>query len=116
MVDNVAERIAALGGTAEGTIDVVGQRTKLAAYPLNITSGRDHVQALSAALAAVGKVVRADIDRANELRDADTADLFTEVSRAIDKRLWFVEAQLQGDKVIGNDWDLTKTNRPNPRD
>ena len=85
-MDNVAERIAALGGTAEGTIDVVGQRTKLAAYPLNITSGRDHVQALSAALAAV------------------------------DKRLWFVEAQLQGDKVIGNDWDLTKTNRPNPRD
>lgn len=97
-MDNVAERIAALGGTAEGTIGVVGQRTKLAAYPLNITSGRDHVQALSAALAAVGKVVRADIDRANELRDADTADLFTEVSRAIDKRLWFVKPSFRAIK------------------
>ena len=30
--------------------------------------------------------------------DADTADVFTEVSREIDKLLWFVEAHLQGDR------------------
>ena len=95
-VDTVAERIVALGGTAEGTISAVGKRTKLAAYPVNITSGRDHVEALSTALAAVGKSVRAAIDRANEF--GDTADLFTEVSREIDKKLWFVEAHLQGEK------------------
>ena len=29
------------------------------------------------------------------LDDQDTADLFIEVSRAIDKHLWFVEAHLQ---------------------
>ncbi len=95
-VDNVAERIVMLGGTAEGTVGTVGQRTKLAAYPLGITSGRDHVDALSSALASTGKSVRAAIDRAAELGDADTADIFTEVSRGIDKKMWFVEAHLQG--------------------
>ena len=97
-VDTVAERIVALGGIAEGTVSAVGKRTKLPAYPVNITIGRDHVEALSTALAAVGKAVRAAIDRATELGDADTADLFTGVSRDIDKKLWFVEAHLQGEK------------------
>ena len=97
-VDDVAERVVALGGIAEGTIGIVGKRTKLAAYPPNITSGRDHVEALSTALATFGKAVRADIDRATELGDTDTADLFTGISRDIDKKLWFVEAHLQGDK------------------
>ncbi len=97
-VDTVAERLVALGGTAEGAIGVVAKRTKLEEYPANITSGRDHVEALSNAMAAVGKSVRAAIDRTNELGDADTADLFTEVSRAIDKKLWFVEAHLHGEK------------------
>lgn len=95
-VDTVAERLVALGGTAEGTIGVVAKRTKLETYPVNINSGRAHVEALSNAMAAVGKSVRAAIDQANELGDADTADLFTEVSRAIDKKLWFVEAHLHG--------------------
>jgi starvation-inducible DNA-binding protein len=40
--------------------------------------------------------VREGIDASTELGDMDTADLFTEVSRAIDKHLWFVEAHLQG--------------------
>lgn len=97
-VDTVAERIVALGGTAEGTLAAVTQRTKLAAYPLNITGGRDHVEALSSALAATGKSIRAAIDKSAELGDADTADLFTGISREIDKKLWFVEAHLQGDK------------------
>jgi len=96
-VDTVAERIVALGGIADGTIGGVSQRTKLAAYPSNITSGRDHVNALSTALATAGKAVRAAIDQATELGDADTADLFTGISRDIDKKLWFVEAHLQGD-------------------
>jgi len=94
-VDTVAERITALGGIAEGTVGVVAQRSKLPAYSLKITSGRDHVDALSTAIATVGKGIRAAIDRANELGDADTADLFTGISRDLDKKLWFVEAHLQ---------------------
>jgi hypothetical protein len=31
-------------------------------------------------------------DEATALNDADTADLFTEISRGVDKSLWMVEA------------------------
>lgn len=94
-VDDIAERITTLGGTALGTIRVAVQNSSLAEYPLEITDGAAHVDALSTALADFGKKVRADIDKTDELGDADTADLFTGISRAIDKQLWFVEAHLQ---------------------
>jgi starvation-inducible DNA-binding protein len=95
--DLMAERIAALGGIAEGTLPAVTPRTKLPVYPLTARDGRDHVEALSTSLAAFGKLVRAAIDEAANGGDADTADLFTEVSRETDKVLWFVEAHLHGE-------------------
>ena len=94
-VDDIAERITTLGGTALGTVRTAAQNSSLAEYPLEITDGAAHVDALSTALADFGKKVRADIDTTDELGDADTADLFTGISRAIDKQLWFVEAHLQ---------------------
>ena len=57
-----------------------------------------HVDALSTALASFGKTVRAAINQADEAGDADTADLFTQVSRIIDKQLWFVEAHNQAER------------------
>jgi len=59
---------------------------------------RSHVEALSSALATFGQSARKAIEDANELRDFDTADLFTEISRDIDKWLWFVEAHLQAER------------------
>lgn len=94
-IDDIAERITTLGGTAMGTIRVAAQNSSLSEYPLEITDGTAHVDALSTALADFGKQVRADIDRTDELGDADTADLFTGISRSIDKLLWFVEAHIQ---------------------
>ena len=94
-VDSLAERIVQLGGTAEGTVQATAARTSLAAYPLHIVSGTDHVEALSSALAAFGRKVRAAIDKTDKQGDKDTADLFTEISRDVDKYLWFVEAHNQ---------------------
>lgn len=94
-IDDIAERVTTLGGTALGTIRVTAGRSSLAEYPLEITDGSAHVDALSSALADFGKKVRADIDTADDMGDADTADLFTGISRAIDKQLWFVEAHQQ---------------------
>ncbi len=45
------------------------------------------------------KSCRAAIDHAEELKDKDTADVFTEISRGTDKWLWFVEAHLQEDEA-----------------
>ena len=97
-VDLIAERAVQLGGVADGTARGVAKRSSLPEYPVEDGDGRAHVEALAAILSAFGKVVRAEIDRSNELADADTADLFTEVSRGIDKWLWFVEAHLQAER------------------
>ena len=92
--DDIAERAVALGGTALGTARIAASASRLPEYPLHIYAGNDHVAALSAALARFGKTSRAAIDAAASLGDADTADLFTGVSRAVDKLLWKVEAHL----------------------
>ena len=97
-VDEIAERAVQLGGVAEGTARVVAKRSSLPEYPLNAVDGRSHVEALSTALAAFGKSARQAIDQANELHDLDTADILTDVSRGVDKWLWFVEAHLQADR------------------
>ena len=91
-VDDMAERIAALGGTARGTAAVAAARSTLPAYPLDIHAGDRHVEAVSVALAAFGKAVRRAIESAREIGDAGTEDLLIAVSRDIDKSLWLVEA------------------------
>ncbi|HEV2331486.1 MAG TPA: DNA starvation/stationary phase protection protein Dps [Verrucomicrobiae bacterium] len=93
--DMIAERIVQLGGIAEGTARVAASRTRLAEYPLQIADGKAHVEAVAHALSTFGQAARGTIQEANALNDADTADLFTEVSRGIDKWLWFVEAHSQ---------------------
>lgn len=97
-VDELAERITTLGGIAEGTIQAVAGRSKLDAYPLEIADGRAHLDALAAALARYARAVRKAIDETGKAGDADTSDLFTGISRAVDKSLWLVEAHLQADR------------------
>jgi starvation-inducible DNA-binding protein len=93
--DEIAERAVELGGVALGTIQVVAKQSRLDAYPLKIASGKQHVASLASALAKFGTSTRAAIDAASKTGDADTADLFTGISRGVDKLLWMVEAHLQ---------------------
>jgi starvation-inducible DNA-binding protein len=95
-VDMIAERVTALGGVALGTARIAASDSILSEYPLDIIDGLDHVIALAERFAAYGKLVRDGIGKTDELGDADTADLYTEVSRTVDMRLWFLEAHLQG--------------------
>ena len=97
-VDQIAERIVQLGGVAEGTLRMAAARTQLTEYSPEISEGMEHVEFVARALSTFGQQARATIDEANALDDADTADLFTEVSRGIDKWLWFVEAHSQAAK------------------
>jgi starvation-inducible DNA-binding protein len=94
-VDLIAERAVQLGGVAEGTARSVAKRSTLAEYPLKGGSGRQHVDALSSALAAFGKSARSAIEESDRVGDADTNDVFVEISRGVDKWLWMVEAHLQ---------------------
>jgi starvation-inducible DNA-binding protein len=94
--DLLAERVVQLGGIAEGTVGVVAERSSLVDYPLGLSSGTEHVAALSDALAAFGRTARVGIAEMSDLEDADSADILTEISRGVDKWLWFVEAHQQG--------------------
>lgn len=93
-VDDIAERAVALGGYANGAIQTVALETQLKAYPAGIVDEREHAAAVADRLAAFGKLARDAIDAADEAGDKGTADLFTEVSRQVDKDLWLVEAHL----------------------
>ena len=94
-VDLIAERIVQYGGTAEGTIRVTAKRSALPEYPIQASTEKEHISALSHSLASFGETVRQAISRCDELGDKATADLYTEVSRAVDKYLWMVEAHEQ---------------------
>ena len=94
-VDTIAERATALGGLALGTARMAAAASTLDEYPADSVAGIETVEVIADRLAAYGASVRAGIDAALQLDDQDTADLFTEVSRTIDKQLWFVEAHLQ---------------------
>src|ERR1700756_3478506 len=93
-IDTIAERITALGGRARGTIATVARTSTLKPYPEEIAEGLAHLEALSGALADYGAKLRGSIEAADRLGDADTADLFTGISRETDKFLWFLEAHL----------------------
>jgi starvation-inducible DNA-binding protein len=95
-VDEIAERVTALGGVALGTARQSAAMSRTPEFPAGVHKGADVVAALADRYAALGKSVRAAIDQSDELGDKDTADLFTQVSRDLDQALYFLEAHLQG--------------------
>lgn len=93
--DLLAERVVQLGGIAEGTVGVVAGRSGLLDYPLTLSTGSEHVAALSDALSQFGRTARIGVEEMNGLEDANSADILTEISRGIDKWLWLIEAHQQ---------------------
>ena len=91
----IAERIVQLGGKAEGTAHAVAGRSSLDGYRLSSADGDGHIDALSTTLIDFGRHARYASAQASDLQDADTAAIFTEIGRGIDKWLWFVETSQQ---------------------
>ena len=95
-VDELAERVTALGGYATGTVRMAAASSALPEFPTDITDSMDYVRAVADRLAAFTNAAREAIDATDTLGDANTADLFTEISRCADTYLYFLEAHLQG--------------------
>lgn len=96
--DDLAERIVTLGGTALGTTQHLAKATRLTPYPTDLYAGMDHIKALVERYGQVAEKLREGIEETDEAGDADTSDLLTEQSRAIDKMLWMIEAYTQADR------------------
>lgn len=95
IIDDVAERAVQLGGTAGGTVRVAAERSALDHYPEGTVASTEHVDAIAKVLAQTAGHMRAAIGVAEAVGDAATADLFTEVVRTLDKKVWLVEAHNQ---------------------
>jgi starvation-inducible DNA-binding protein len=94
-VDTVAERASSLGGVARGTARMAADHSALDEFPEGVYADMDVVAALADRYAHAGKEVRDAIGQADDLDDPTTSDMFTSVSRMLDKSLYFIEAQLQ---------------------
>ena len=105
--DTMAERAVQLGGTALGTTQTTAAMTKLTPYPTDVYAVSDHLAALIDRFSTYANALHDSIDQADEAGDADAADIFTEVSRGIDKQLWFLEAHVQEPTGEMRDGDQT---------
>ncbi|MFP7569516.1 DNA starvation/stationary phase protection protein Dps [Marivita sp. S2033] len=93
--DLMAERAVILGGIAKGTLEAAAKETRVSPYPEAATDIAEHIEALKERFLEVGEAVRGAAKTAGDAGDEDTADLFTEVSRAIDKDAWFIGANAE---------------------
>jgi starvation-inducible DNA-binding protein len=91
-VDDFAERVVALGGQALVTIRSASGTSNLEEYPLDAKKSMAHVNVLVDRYSDYSSRVRHAIHKADKLGDKDTADLYTTVSRAMDKALWMLTA------------------------
>jgi starvation-inducible DNA-binding protein len=92
-IDMVAERITALSGIANGTARQSASTSLLPEYPAIPIGEKEHLRALAERLAAYVKHVREGIEKTDD--DQATNDLYIEIARALDQKLWFIEAHLQ---------------------
>src|SRR5690606_5472196 len=74
-IDEIAERIKQLDGTANGTAEHVAKASSLKPYPLDLTSETDHIKAVSERLRDLGGKVREGIDATDAAGEADAADI-----------------------------------------
>lgn len=94
-IDDMAERATTLGGTALGTTKMSARTSRLADYPAETVGGTESLETLIDRFATLSASTREAIEVSAKLGDADTSDLFTGISRGLDKSLWFLEAHLQ---------------------
>ena len=95
-VDEIAERLTALGGVAKATAKDVVESTQLADYPHGTHDGMKLVGVMVDRWATTTNGMRAAIGTADEIGDEATADMLTGFVELMDKNLWFLEAHTQG--------------------
>lgn len=94
--DEIAERVTALGGYAEGTARMAAHASTLPEFPTAATDGKAHLEAVCERWVAYAASTRSGIERSQQLGDEGTGDLLIEIVRTVDKGIYFLEAHLRG--------------------
>ena len=94
-VDTIAERLTALGGVAHGTARMAAGATELDEFPAELTASMDVVRHMSTVYAQCANGVRECIDKAADMGDQGTSDMFTDVARDLDKGIYFIDSHLR---------------------
>lgn len=93
-IDMIAERVVQLGGTAQGTAQVVFSQSSLPDYPVSLHEGQDHLKELTTMICVLADAYRHAINVASSAGDMVTADLFTEATRGFDKLHWLIRSHM----------------------
>jgi len=95
-IDEVAERIAALGGIAHGTLRTAAQTSELEEFPSDDFSGENVVATLADRFALTANMISEQIEIVDdEHDDALSADLLTSIGRELEQAHYFLHAHLR---------------------
>ena len=97
-IDQLAERVTALGGATLGTVRAAAENSELDELSPKIRADKELVLALRAGFKTAANLTRRAIAKAEQLDDAGTADLLTGISRTLDQSLWFLDATVDDRK------------------
>jgi starvation-inducible DNA-binding protein len=93
--DTIAERAVTLGGVANGTVREAAAKSGLKEADLSASDGQSQLKWLVHNVAHHANALREAVQQAGDLGDDITVDMFTSLTRELDKDLWFLEAHLQ---------------------
>jgi starvation-inducible DNA-binding protein len=93
--DTIAERCVTLGGVANGTTREAAAMSGLKEADLTASDGPSMLKWLVHNVAHHANALRTAIKESGELGDDITVDMFTTLTRELEKDLWFIEAHTQ---------------------
>ena len=94
--DQIAERIAILGGAVRGTVRFAADNSTVQEHPDNITDGNEYMDLFAERAVLYIKAVRNGITLATDVDDASIAALYTVILRELERHLWILETQQYG--------------------
>jgi len=92
--DTIAERVTTLGGVANGTVREAAAKSGLKEADLTASDGPAMLKFLVHNVAHHANAMREAVQESSDLGDPITCDMFTTLTRELDKDLWFLEAHL----------------------
>ena len=94
-LDLVAERIVLLGGYAHGTVRMAAAGSGLSPWPGPDDADPSFLATLADRWAEYARHIREADEKADDIGDPATVNLYDEITNIADRGLWFIEGHMQ---------------------